>query len=266
VSDVLTSFDDAPTPSAKRTKRRRRLRIRPANLLALLVALLLVVGVVPRITTWALDLGSTAHAPDDLPRLGRGDKVAAIVLGAGLVDNKPSRLLDNRIEAAADLYKDHRVNAIIVSGDNTTRYYDEPSAMRQRLLDLKVPATAIAPDYAGRRTWDTCVRARKVFGLSSAIVVTSSFHIDRAVATCKAAGIDTVGYSVSDASFTWKNRTKWRVRELPATTRALLDAWIVRPDPAVGGDAIDPFDPCSIQNSLPPAEQTRNAKLTGLSC
>ena len=256
---------DAPGDAPPRSGRRRR-RLRPVGALLLLVSLLLLVGVVPRLVTWALARGEIAHAPSDIPRLAPDEQRAAIVLGAGLKDNHPSPLLDDRIVAAASLYRQHRVNALIVSGDNSTRYYDEPSAMRQRALDLKVPATVIAPDYAGRRTWDTCIRARKVFGIRQAIVVTSSFHIDRAIATCKAAGIDTVGYSVSDARFSRKHRTVWRIRELPATTRALLDAWILHPSPAVGGTPIDPFDPCSIQRSLPPAEAARNAKLTGLRC
>ncbi|MCW2973573.1 MAG: hypothetical protein JWN72_1846 [Thermoleophilia bacterium] len=262
--------DAAATPELavrQHSRRRRRLRLKPSVILVTLVIALIAVGVLPRISTWVIARdGSVAHSPSDLPRLQEGDQVAAIVLGAGLKDNKPAPLLDDRISAAADLYKADRVNALIVSGDNTTRYYDEPSAMRQRALDLEVPATAIAPDYAGRRTWDTCVRAKKVFGITRAVVVTSSFHIDRAIATCQAAGIETIGYSVSDARFDLKSRVKWRVRELPATTRALLDAWIVRPEPAVGGDPIDPFNPCSIQKSLPPAEAARNAKLTGLSC
>jgi vancomycin permeability regulator SanA len=234
--------------------------------LVILVLGLIVGGVIPRLTTWAIATGDTVHAVSDLPRLQPGDRVAAIVLGAGLNGTHPSPLLEDRIDAAAELYKAHRVNALIMSGDNTTRYYDEPTAMRQRALELKVPAAVIAPDFAGRRTWDTCMRARKVFGITRAVVVTSSFHIDRAIATCKAAGIETVGYSVSDARFSWQHRLQWRLRELPATTRALLDAWILRPDPAVGGTPIDPFNPCSIQRSLPPAEQGRNAKLTGLSC
>ncbi|MBC7460710.1 MAG: YdcF family protein [Thermoleophilia bacterium] len=264
MSDAASSPDRT---IRERFGRRRRLRLKPSVVLVTLVLALIVVGVLPRVATWTLARGGNiAHAPGDLPRLQEGDQVAAIVLGAGLKNNKPTPLLDDRISAAADLYKDHRVNALIVSGDNTTRFYDEPSAMRQRALDLGVPASAIAPDYAGRRTWDTCVRAKKVFGITRAIVVTSSFHIDRAVATCRAAGIETVGYSVSDARFSFQHRLQWRVRELPATTRALLDAWIVRPEPADGGAPIDPFNPCSIQRSLPPAEEARNAKLTGLSC
>ncbi|MCW2950465.1 MAG: hypothetical protein JWN41_1478 [Thermoleophilia bacterium] len=255
-----------PGRRLRRLSLRRRPRLRPAVILAVLVIALVVVGIVPRCATWVVATRSVAHSAGDLPRLQENDEVAAIVLGAGLDGTHPSLILEARVQAAVKLYRNHRVNALVMSGDNTTRYYDEPTAMRQRALELGVPATAIAPDFAGRRTWDTCVRARRVFGVTRAVVVTSSFHVDRAIATCKAAGIETVGYSVSDARFGWKLRLKWRLRELPATTRALLDAWVLRPPPAVGGSPIDPFDACSIQRSLPPAEQTRNAKLTGLSC
>jgi vancomycin permeability regulator SanA len=250
------------TPSRRRERPRRWVR----RLVRLTLVLLVLALVVPRVTTWVLARGEIVHAPGDLPKLRDDQHLAAIVLGAGLKDNHPSPLLDDRIVAGARLFDKGRVDALIVSGDNSTKYYDEPTAMRQRALDLDVPATAIAADYAGRRTWDTCVRARKVFGLRKAVVVTSAFHVDRAVATCTAAGIDTVGYSVPDSRFDRRSRLKWRVRELPATTRALAEAWVTRPSPAVGGAPIDPFDACSIQNSLPPADAQRNAKLTGLNC
>jgi len=232
-------------------------------MLRFLLVVALVVAIAPRVTTWILARGDVAHAPKDLPTLTGDDRRAAIVLGAGLVGERPSAILADRIEAATALLDSGRVDLLIMSGDNSTEYYDEPTAMRQQAIDLGAPSNQVAADYAGRRTWDTCKRAHDVFGIRDAVVVTSSFHVDRAIATCRAAGITTRGYSVSDASHSIGNRTKWRVRELAATGRALLDAWVIRPAPAVGGDPIDPYDPCQLAASLAPSDAAGEPQLPG---
>lgn len=202
-----------------------------------------------------------------MPKLRGGEHRAAIVLGAGLVGNRPSKLLDRRIRAAVDLLEDDRVDVLIMSGDNSTEFYDEPTAMRTRAIELGVPAGQVAADYAGRRTWDSCSRAHDIFGLDEAVVVTSAFHIDRAVVSCDAAGVDATGFSVSDRSgFALHDRAAWRVRELAATGRALVDAWATRPEPAVGGEPIDPWNPCEIQRSLAPSDAERDERMTGMSC
>lgn len=251
---------DSSTPG--RPRRRRRLRIA----LAAVVVLAILVLLVPRILTWSIARGDVAHGTSDVPKLGAGEHRAAIVLGAGLVGDRPSRLLDQRVRAAVDLLLQGRVDVLVMSGDNSTEYYDEPTAMRTRAIELGAPAGQVAADYAGRRTWDTCVRARDVFGLDEAVVVTNSFHVDRAITTCTAAGVDATGLSASDASFPARDRAAWRVRELAATGRALVDAWVIRPEPAVGGDPIDPWNACEIQRSLAPSDAQRDARMTGLTC
>lgn len=242
--------------------RRRLVRVAVGALAC--AALVVVLG--PRATTWLLARGEIAHRTSDVPALAAGEHRAAVVLGAGVVDDRPSRLLDDRIRAAVGLYEDDRVDVLVMSGDNSTEYYDEPTVMRARAIELGVPATAVAADYAGRRTWDTCRRAHDVFGLDEAVVVTSAFHADRAVVTCRAAGVDALGYSVRESGHARGNRVAWRMRELAATGRALVDAWIVRPEPAVGGASIDPWDPCEVQRSLAPSDAARNERMTGLSC
>ena len=208
----------------------------------------------PRATTWAMARGEVKHSVDDLPVLAGDEHRAAIVLGAGLKGEEPSPLLRERIDAAIRLLDADRVDLLVMSGDNSTQYYDEPTVMRRYAIDHGVTADQVAADYAGRRTWDSCTRARDIFGIDEAIVVTNSFHVDRAVMTCNAAGVDTTGYSVSDSHHALHNRAKWRVRELAASGRALADAWIVHPKPAVGGDQIDPWDPCELRDSLAPSD------------
>lgn len=261
--DAAPSSYSVASATADQSGRRHRIVRRS---LTGLVALAVLAVFAPRVITWTIARGDIAHRPTDIPKLTGSHHRAAIVLGAGLRGKKPSPLLDDRIKAAVVLLKQHRVDVLIMSGDNTTQYYDEPTAMRTRAIELGASPKQVAPDYAGRRTWDSCIRAHRVFGLDSAVVVTSAFHVDRAVVTCKAAGVNVIGYSVSDARFAFKHRMMWRTRELAATGRALIDAWILRPAPAVGGASINPWDPCAIQKSLAPSDAARDERLTGMTC
>lgn len=214
----------------------------------------------PRIITAVMAHGKVVQSVNEVPPLdGDTPHRAAIVLGAGLVGEAPSPLLRSRIDSAIKLLHANRVDMLIMSGDNSTEYYDEPTVMRRYAIDHGALVYQVAADYAGRRTWDSCARARKIFGIKDAIVVTSSFHVDRAMVTCKAAGAATLGFSSSDSKHTLRNRLKWRVRELAASARALFDVWVVRPEPAVGGDPINPWDACELRDSLAPSDAKRDA-------
>lgn len=217
------------------------------------IALMAAAALLPRAVSWALARGDVVRREADLPRLRSGEHLVAIVPGAGVVDRRPTPLLQDRIDAAVRLLEQGRVDLLLMSGDNATPWYDEPSAMRRRALELGAAPQRVAVDYAGRRTWDTCVRAHDVFGVRHAVLVTSAFHVDRAVMTCSAAGIDASGLSVDDGEYTSGHRARWRLRELAATARAISDGFVTRPDPAVGGDPVDPYDPCELHASLAPS-------------
>lgn len=233
---------------------RRHGRARATRLLAVAGILVVVLVVLlPRLATWGLARGHVAQGPRQLERMPSGERRAAIVLGAGLRDKEPTPLLRDRIDSAVALLRLDRVDLLLMSGDNTTPYYDEPSAMRRAAIAAGAPVELVAVDYAGRRTWDTCVRARRLFGIRSAVVVTSAFHVDRAVVTCRAAGIEVVGLSVDDSGYPRSARARWRARELAAAGRALLDVFVIRPSPAVGGEPIDPWEPCQLYGSLAPS-------------
>lgn len=249
----LVAGNGHDAPPGRRRRWLRRLLVGAWIIVAL-------VALVPRMTTFVLARGEVVHQPTQLDRLASGERRAAIVLGAGLVDRRPSPLLRDRIDAAVGLLAADRVDLLLMSGDNTTVYYDEPSAMRRAAIEDGAPVHLVAVDYAGRRTWDTCVRARRLFGIREAVVVTNAFHVDRAVATCRAAGIEVTGYSVHDGDYRIGARARWRTRELAATGRALVDAWWLRPKPAVGGDPIDPYEPCEVYASLAPSVREQSAK------
>jgi vancomycin permeability regulator SanA len=157
-----------------------------------------------------------------------------VVFGAGLRDGRPSPYLAHRLDAAAELYKTHKVKVVLVTGDNSRVEYDEPDAMRTYLTQRGVPAAKIVSDYAGFDTWDSCARAKKIFGVKQALLVTQGFHAPRAVALCRAAGIDAYGVGVAEPhDVTWY---AGEARELLAAGKATFDA-ALRPDPHFLGPA-----------------------------
>jgi vancomycin permeability regulator SanA len=148
----------------------------------------------------------------------------ALVLGAHVyADGTPSAFLQARLAMARDLYQAGKVRAVLVSGDNMHFDYNEPDAMRAWLIAQGVPAKKVVADYAGFDTSDSCQRAHRIFGATSLIVLTQSFHVRRAVALCREAGIDAVGIGDdSVAIYRWP----WLlgvVREQGATVKALFD-------------------------------------------
>ncbi|MDH6627594.1 vancomycin permeability regulator SanA [Streptomyces sp. LBL] len=152
----------------------------------------------------------------------------AVVFGAGLWDGEPSPYLAHRLDAAAALYREGRVEVVLVTGDNSREDYDEPDAMRTYLKRHGVPDGRIVSDYAGFDTWDSCVRAKKIFGVDEAVLISQDFHIRRAVALCRAAGVTSYGVGVAAAhDVTWYYGG---TRELLAAGKAALDA-VFEPDP-----------------------------------
>ncbi|WP_405431806.1 vancomycin high temperature exclusion protein [Micromonospora sp. NBC_00617] len=148
----------------------------------------------------------------------------ALVLGTKVdADGTPSPILAARLEIAQRLFERGKVIAILVSGDNMNADYNEPEAMLRWLVDRGVPARKVVLDYAGFDTYDSCARARQIFGVERATVVTQSFHLPRAVALCRRLGIDAQG--VGDDSAKQYSRT-WRfgsLRENGACLKAALD-------------------------------------------
>ncbi|RAY13643.1 hypothetical protein DPM19_18400 [Actinomadura craniellae] len=160
----------------------------------------------------------------------------ALVLGAGIWDGRPSPMLSDRLDLAADLYRRGKVRAVLVSGDNRIREYDEPTVMRDDLIGRGVPERRIVRDFAGLDTWDSCARAKRIFGVRRLIVVTQDFHLPRAVALCRAAGLDAAGVGAASARRYGVTALAGYLRETPGMLKAVGD--IVRqPDPRLLGPA-----------------------------
>lgn len=158
-----------------------------------------------------------------------------IVFGAGLTRNgEASAVLRDRIQTAARLYFAGKAAKLLMTGDNSTIHYNEPEAMRRYALSLGVPDADIVLDYAGRRTYDSCYRARVIFGVQQAILVTQDFHLSRALYLCNMLGIEAVGVPAENFRYRRASLLFWHVRELAATLTALIDVHLTRPLPVLG--------------------------------
>jgi vancomycin permeability regulator SanA len=170
---------------------------------------------------WAAHAAS-GRVRDDIDSVPR--RPVALVLGAGLEPSGfPSLMLADRVNAAVELYRRGVVGHLLMSGDNSRADYDEPTSMRRLALDAGVPAEAITLDFAGFSTFDSCGRARHIFGVHAAVVVTQDFHATRAVATCRGAGIDAVSFAQSTAGYSPSDVRPLVAREKVATIKALWD-------------------------------------------
>ncbi|TCB97722.1 hypothetical protein E0H26_11885 [Micromonospora zingiberis] len=152
------------------------------------------------------------------------DTPVALVLGTRVQpDGTPAPFLTARLEIARELYATGKVQAILVSGDNMRQEYNEPEAMQRWLIEHGVPADKVVLDYAGFDTYDSCARAKRIFGVDRATLVTQQFHLARAVTVCRHVGVDAVG--VGDETAREYGRT-WQfaaAREYGAGVKAALD-------------------------------------------
>jgi vancomycin permeability regulator SanA len=117
--------------------------------------------------------------------------------------------------------------------------------MRDYALSLGVPEQSIVLDYAGRRTYDTCYRARDIFGIKQAILVTQSFHLPRALYICNQLGIQANGVASDLRSYNRRSLTFWNIREIPATLVAFWEVHVTRPQPILGNP--EPIFPIEAQ-------------------
>lgn len=159
----------------------------------------------------------------------------ALVLGTAKHTSRgyPNLHFTQRIEAAAELFHAGKVRHLIVSGDNSVKTYDEPTDMRDALVEAGVPTNAITCDYAGFRTLDSVVRAKLVFGLTNLTIVTEEFHCPRALWIAQRHDLNAVAFAAPDLSVRWSARVK--VREALARTWCALDLYVLNRQPKFSG-------------------------------
>jgi len=209
---------------------------RPARILAWSVSCLIlgILLVIIACNCWLLTANSDRIFPAgaDVP----ARKVALVLGTAPRVERWKNPFFEGRMDTAARLWHDGKVWHLLVSGDNSTRDYDEPTAMRDALIARGVPPRAITLDYAGFRTLDSLVRAREIFGLRNIIVVTDDWHQPRALFLAAAAGLDALG--VSSAELPWSGSAKTRVRECLSRVKAVADICVLHTKPKYLGEPV----------------------------
>jgi len=166
-------------------------------------------------------------------------RAVALVLGTGRLSSGGQTVnphFTHRIAAAAELYRAGKVRHFILSGDNHTHGYDEPTDMKTALLARGVPDRAVTLDYAGFRTLDSVVRAKEVFGQTRLMIVSEPFHNARALFLCRHFDIDAVAFNAQPVSL---RVSRWAYcREWLARVKAVLDVYVFRVGPKFLGEKI----------------------------
>lgn len=187
--------------------------------MALLIGLGLLIAVVAACNIWVLSScsGRLYDNAETVPH-----KRVAVMLGTNpkTKTGKMNYFYKHRIDAAVKLYQNGKIDRILISGDNSSKTYSEPDAMKADLMAAGIPDSAIYLDFAGFSTYDSMVRAKKVFGLSEFMVVSQDFHNKRAVYIARQNGIDAIGFNVQNTLFR-KWRIKMELREILARVKAV---------------------------------------------
>ncbi len=160
----------------------------------------------------------------------------AIIFGAEMYPSgRPSPYLKARLDLGAELYDAGKAQVLIVSGDNAAEHHHETANMKRYLVSRGVPAERVVEDEHGLDTYDTCVRAREVFGITEALLVSQRYHLHRAVATCEAVGVDAVGVGDVSVKATSKRWDEFATREVGANLKMVWDV-TTRRTPNLEGD------------------------------
>ena len=138
-----------------------------------------------------------------------------------LSDGRINLYYQFRVEAAVTLFKAQKIDFIVVSGDNGTKNYNEPSEFKDDLIEAGIPENKIFLDYAGFRTLDSVVRVKEIFGQTSVTIISQQFHNERALYLANHYDIDAIGYNAIGIS--GKYAVKVQLREYLARVKVFVD-------------------------------------------
>lgn len=138
-----------------------------------------------------------------------------------LKNNLPNQYFQHRIAAAVALFKAGKINAIVISGDNSRVNYNEPLDMKNELLRHGIPSEKIYLDYAGFRTFDSVVRMKEIFGQTKFTIISQKFHNERALFIAQKTGLECIAYNAQDV--TAHNGLKTKIRERFARVKVFVD-------------------------------------------
>ncbi len=169
-----------------------------------------------------------------IEKLQNNDIDAIVVLGTSVINKEPGVILQERIDMAIELYENNVSDKIIMSGDNSTEFYDEVTAMKNYAIDNGIPEENIYIDPSGLSTYDSIYRIKELFSLNKIIIVTQEYHLYRALNIANALDIDSYGISFGNS----KVDLEKEVREILARNKDFI-LGIIKPEPTVVNDAID---------------------------
>lgn len=164
-------------------------------------------------------------------------KVALLFGTTDRIKGRENLYFRYRIEAAERLWKAGKIETLIVSGDNRSRYYNEPEKMRRSLIERGIPNERIVSDYAGLRTLDSVVRAKEIFGADTVLFISQRFQVQRAIYLAEASGIEAYGFVAKDVETTAGFKTK--LREIGARVKMWLDVNFLDTQPRHLGDKVE---------------------------
>ena len=183
---------------------------------------------------WAVEAQGTYtyNSTKEIPQ-----KKVGLLLGTSksLVNGRKNLFFKYRIEAAFALWKTNKLKYLIISGDHSEKYYNEPEDMKKELMALGVPDTAIVLDYAGLRTYDSVVRCKKIFGQDDFIIISQRFHNERALYIAHHMDIKAIAYNSKEPTVAFGFKTY--LREYLARVRVVIDV-ILKNDPKFLGPEI----------------------------
>jgi len=158
-----------------------------------------------------------------------------LILGAGIWGDKPSPMLQDRLDEGIKLYKSGIASKIIMSGDHGNKNYDEVNIMKQYAIDKGIPSEDIFMDHAGFSTYESIYRAKEIFKAKNIIIVTQKYHLYRALYIAKK--LDINAYGVSSDPRKYRGQTYREVREILARNKDFINC-IIKPKPTYLGESI----------------------------
>ncbi len=199
--------------------------------LALALACAAVVAYANIVAVWA----SRGRIHSDVTKVPL-TKVGLVFGTTDRVNGRENLYFRYRIDAAMAIWQAKKIETLIVSGDNSSNYYNEPKKMRQALIERGLPADRIVCDYAGLRTLDSVVRAKEIFGADSILFISQRFQNERAIYLAKANGIEAYGFNARDVDTHAGLKTK--LREVGARVKMWLDVNFLSTRPRHLGEKI----------------------------
>ncbi len=203
--------------------------------LFLLFALMLLLMVIALLSINAyvkISANDRIISPDDASKMNAD---CILILGAGVIEGRPSLMLTDRLLQGIDLYKAGASDRLLMSGDHGRKDYDEVNTMKQFAMDKDIPSEHIFMDHAGFSTYESMYRARDIFKAEKIIIVTQEYHLYRALYIAKSLGLD--AYGVAADSKQYAGQEYRELREIMARTKDFFNA-IIQPLPTYLGEAI----------------------------